>query len=172
MSEKYNAGDFVVYDTYGICTVNKIENLSLISGTPKRKYYILSPLNSASSTYYVPVSGEAVNKLRAPMTEAEIQQLLLKAKATSHVWIEKRQERNEYANRILSMGITPELISLIGCLYNRKQLLEAQGKKLSSTDEAIFSLAEKMVKEELAFSLDIPADKVSKYIHTFMESIN
>lgn len=172
MSEKYNIGDFVVYDIYGICTVSKIENLSLISGAPKRKYYILSPLNAASSTYYVPVSGEAVNKLRAPMTEAEIQQLLLKAKASMPDWIEKRQERNEYTNRILSMGITPELISLIGCLYNRKQLLETQGKKLSSTDENTFALAEKMVKEEFAFSLNISADKVSKYIHTFMESIN
>ena len=172
MSEKYNIGDFVVYDIYGICTVSKIENLSLISGAPKRKYYILSPLNAASSTYYVPVSGEAVNKLRAPMTEADIQQLLLKAKASMPDWIEKRQERNEYTNRILSMGITPELISLIGCLYNRKQLLETQGKKLSSTDENTFALAEKMVKEEFAFSLNISADKVSKYIHTFMESIN
>ena len=101
-----------------------------------------------------------------------MQQLLLKAKASMPDWIEKRQERNEYTNRILSMGITPELISLIGCLYNRKQLLETQGKKLSSTDENTFALAEKMVKEEFAFSLNISADKVSKYIHTFMESIN
>ena len=49
MSEKYNIGDFVLYDIYGICTVSKIENLSLISGAPKRKYYILSPLNAAAS---------------------------------------------------------------------------------------------------------------------------
>jgi RNA polymerase-interacting CarD/CdnL/TRCF family regulator len=171
MSEKYSIGDFVVYDIYGICIVNKIENLSLISGTPKRKYYILSPINSPASTYYVPVSGEAVNKLRLPMTETEIQQLLLKAKSSSPAWIEKRQERNEYANRILSMGITPDLISLIGCLYNRKKLLENQGKRLCATDENTFSLAEKILREEFAFSLNIPADKVSEYIHTFMESI-
>ena len=33
------------------------------------------------------------------------------------------------------------------------------------------SVAIKILREEFAFSLNIPADKVSEYIHTFMESI-
>lgn len=171
MSEKYNVGDYVVYDVYGVCKILKIENLSFVSGTPKRSYYVLYPLNATASTYYVPVSGEtSQQKLRHPMTEEEIGKLLLTAKNTVLQWIEKRQERNDHSNRILSSGITPELISLIGCLYNRKQQLCAMGKKLSSTDESTFAQAEKMVKEEFAFSLGISPDKVSQYIHTFMES--
>ena len=173
MSEKYNVGDFVVYDVYGICRIVKIETLSFVKGLPKRDYYVLSPLNAAASTYYIPTKGETPEqKLRLPMTEVQIRQLLLKAKSSELEWIEKRQERTDFSNRILSSGITPELISLIGCLYSRKQQLEAQGKKLCSTDENTFALAEKMVKEEFAFSLSIPAEKVSEYIHTFMESKN
>ncbi len=171
MSEKYNVGDYVVYDVYGICRISKIEKLTFIKNKPKRDYYVLSPLNADSSTYYVPVSGDAAgDKIRLPMTEDEIRQLLTTAKNTVITWIEKRQERNDSYNRILLSGITPELVSLIGCLYNKKQQLSSVGKKLSSTDESTFFEAEKMVKEEFAFSLNIPTDKVSEYIHTFMES--
>lgn len=171
MSEKYSIGDYVVYDIYGICKITAIQNLSLISGTPKKNYYVLSPLNVSSSTYYVPVSGEASReRLRLPMSENEIKQLLLRAKNIVFPWAEKRQERLEKANRVLSEGITAELVSMLGCFYNKKKDLEACGKKLSATDENIFFLAEKALKEEFSFSLGIPQDEVSEYIHTFMHS--
>ena len=170
MSAEFNIGDFVVYDVYGICKILRTENISFSKGTPKTAYYVLSPVNAPSSTYYIPLSGEiAAQKLRPPMTEKEIQALLLESRKFSPDWIEKRQERHDYANRILSAGITPELISLIGCLYNRNQQLEAQGKKLNSTDNNIFLSAEKMVREEFSFCLDIAPEDVSRYIHDFMK---
>ena len=173
MSEKYNVSDFVVYDVYGVCKILKIENLSFLSGTPKQSYYILSPLNSSASTYYVPTEGQtATQKLRSPMTEDEIHNLLLTTKNTVLYWIDKRQERNDTSNRILSSGITPELVSLVSCLYNRKNQISETGKKLTSSDESIFSQAEKIIKKEFSFSPGIPDTKVSEHIHTFIENNN
>ena len=169
MKPEYKPDTCVVYDTYGICKVNKIDNISFSKGTPKRPYYILSPLNSPSSTYYVPITNEALqNKLRLPMTEPEIKDLLKRSQSHSVKWIENRQERNEAFSRILSHGITEELICLVGCLYKRRLDLSKRGKKLSSTDEGFFSAAEKMLREEFAFSLEISPDEVTEYIHTFM----
>lgn len=171
MQTEYKPDTCLVYDTYGICKVLRIENISFSKGTPKRPYYVLSPLNAPASTYYVPVGNEALQKkLRLPMTENDINALLQKSQKCSVKWIENRQERNETFGRILSAGITEELICLIGCLYERRCELSEKGKKLSSTDEGFFASAEKMVKEEFAFSLGISPDEVTEYIHSFMRS--
>lgn len=171
MQSKYFPGTFVVYDIYGICKVNKIENISFSKGTPKRPYYVLSPLNTPSSTYYVPITNEVLsNRLRLPMSEKEIKALLERSRNINIKWIENRHERNETFSKILSSGISEELICLIGCLYKKRLALTQSGKKLCSTDENIFKTAEKMLKEEFAFSLGIPCEEVTDYIHNFTES--
>jgi RNA polymerase-interacting CarD/CdnL/TRCF family regulator len=170
MLDKYNIGDYVVYDIFGICKIVNIEKLTFTKGTPKTDYYVLSPLNSNISTYYVPTDVNFIkHKLRLPLSKNEIHQLLTDSKNIIINWIDKRQERNDCSNRILSSGITPELISLIVCFYNKKQELISNGKKFSATDENILSLAEKAVKEEFAFSLGINTDSVGEYIYNFME---
>lgn len=170
MQTEYKVGTCLVYDTYGICKVTKTENISFSKSTPKRPYYVLSPLNSPSSTYYVPVGNEEVQKkLRLPLTEKEIKTLLEKSLSCPVCWIENRQERNETFGRILASGITAELIALIICLFERKTALSERGKKLSSTDEGFFTAAEKLVREEFAFSLGISPENVTEYIHTFMD---
>ena len=170
MQTEYKVGTYLVYDTYGICKLTETENISFSKGTPKKPYYILSPLNSPSSTYYVPVGNEAAQKkLRLPLTEKEIRSLLEKSLDCHINWIENRQERNDTFGRILSLGITTELIALIVCLFERKTELSEKGKKLSSTDEGFFISAEKLIKEEFAFSLGISPEGVTEYIHAFME---
>lgn len=170
MKEKYSKGAFLVYDTYGICKISEIKKMSFSKSAPLRSYYVLSPLNSPSSTYYVPVENEALcGKLREPMREREIKALLSESAELTLDWIDNRQNRNENFHRILDGGITPELIALIRCLYSRKKQLSENGKKLSGTDEGIFTSAEKLVKEEFAFSLQIEGEKVAEYIQNYFE---
>ncbi|MBQ7295346.1 MAG: CarD family transcriptional regulator [Clostridia bacterium] len=171
MSEKYTAGTFLVYDTYGICKISEVKKMTFLKGTPLQTYYVLSPLNSPSSTFYVPADNETLaGKLREPMSEREIKGLLSESEKISLDWIDNRQTRNENFRRILDGGITPELIALIRCLYSRKTQLQENGKKLSGTDEGIFTSAEKLVKEEFAFSLKIESEKVAEYIQSYLES--
>lgn len=170
MQTEYKVDTYLVYDSYGICKVTETENISFSKVAPKKPYYILSPLNLPSSTYYVPVGNEAVQKkLRLPLTEKEIKSLLEKSLNCHIGWIEARQERNETFGRILSSGISAELIALIVCLFERKTELSEKGKKLSPTDEGFFTAAEKLVREEFAFSLGISPENVTEYIHTFMD---
>ena len=169
MPEKYTIGSFVVYDVYGICKIDRIEKISFSKDSPKKYYYILSPLNSPSSIYYLPISSDVTSKkLRLPMTEYQIKALLIEAKTSNLKWIEKRLERHDLSSRILSKGISPDLVCLIGCLYERRKIISEQGKKLSYTDEHILVSAENLLKEEFSFSLGIPPEDVSKYIHSIM----
>ncbi len=166
----YTKGEYLVYDTYGVCEIKEIKIMRFSKTAPTDTYYVLSPLNSPNSTFYLPAKNEELlKKLRRPMSEEQIKCLLSEATGISLDWTDNRQMRNDNFQRILGGGITPELIALIRCLYERKLSLSEKGKKLSSTDEGIFTSAEKMVKEEFAFSLKTDSEKVTEYIKSYFE---
>lgn len=102
--------------------------------------------------------------MRLPMNKEKINELLAESVLSSVKWIENRQLRTEKAREIIRNGVTPDLIALIRCLYERKLSLKENGKSLSATDESLLSSCEKLVNEELSFSLDIPIDEVAGYI--------
>ncbi len=169
MSNAYEIGSAVVYDVYGVCTVKDVRPMSFFSGQKKENYYVLVPHNNSTATYYVPVDKDRTGKkLRTPLTEKEIRELLVKAKGCECSWIENRQQRSERYRQITDKGISPDLLALIRCLYERKEELNKKGKTLSATDEAVFACAGRLVNEEFAYSLKIPGDDVEKYIQNFI----
>lgn len=171
MAESFKKGDILVYDTYGLCKVKEIKGISFSKLEPKQDYYVLMPLSNALSTYYVPVNNEkASSKLRLPLTKEQIQDMLSQVTDESCKWIDNRQVRSDSFHGILKRGISSELISLIHCIYLRKESLSKQGKSLSATDESIFSSAEKLLNEELSFALNIESEKVSDYISSYFEN--
>ncbi|MBQ8502698.1 MAG: CarD family transcriptional regulator [Clostridia bacterium] len=173
MAEVFDVGSAVVYDVYGVCRVQEIKMMSFSRDKIKEKYYVLAPLNSAISTYYVPVNGEKLNKkLRRPFTVEQIHSLLDKVKDCDYGWIDNRQLRADSYHQILHEGVTSELLALIRCLFERKQELSEKGKNLSSTDEGVLSSAEKLINEEFAFSLGIESGEVSSYIKEYFEKKN
>lgn len=170
MKNKYQAGEHIVYDNYGVCLIKDIKEMSLVHGVPRKDYYILSPVNASQSTYYVPCDNEALtSKMRNPLTENEIHNLLKNSEAIILSWTDNRQQRAEISREILKNGINVELIALIRCLYERKLALRANGKKLSATDEGILLSCERMINDEFSFSLGISSDTVPEYIRSFMK---
>lgn len=51
--EKYEVGDKVIHETFGVCVVKKIEQF--ISGNKKMDYYRLESCDAAKHIVYVPV---------------------------------------------------------------------------------------------------------------------
>ncbi len=169
--EKFSAGDTLVYDLHGLCRVREIKEMSFVKNEPKQDYYVLEPITGAASLYYIPVENErATSKLRRPFTKEELDTVLSEVKDEDYRWIENRQLRSEAFHSVLTKGITPELLSLIRCIYCRREALSERGKRLSTTDEGIFSAAEKLLNEEFAFVLGIEKEKVSEYISSYFLS--
>ena len=160
---QYKINDIVIYCNYGICRIKEIRFTSFSSDRPKEEYFVLSSQDNKKSTCFVPVSS-ADSILRYPMSEAEIESLLEQARNAHIEWPENRQRRFELFNKILSEGISVNLILLLGCLYNKRLENAAKNKTLSATDEQIFSQAEKLLHNEFAYSLKLPTDKVSTFI--------
>lgn len=166
--ERLSAGEIIVYDVYGLCRIKEIKSMSFMKSEPERDYYVLEPLEKGNSLYYIPVESEsALAKLRRTLTKKELDEILSQAKGTDFQWIENRQLRSDAFRSILYGGITPELVSLIKCIYCRKKTLSEKGKKLSASDENVFSCAEKLLNEEFAYVLGIKKEQVSDYISSY-----
>ncbi len=166
--DRFNAGEILVYRVYGLCKVKEIKEMTFSKNEAPQEYYVLVPVSGMPSLYYVPVGNEkAASRLRRPLTAEELDTVLSRVRDEKCQWIENRQLRSEFFNSVLSRGVTSELLSLIRCIYCRKSELSEKGKRLSTTDENIFSSAEKLLFEEIAFVLGIEKEKVSDYLGSY-----
>lgn len=162
----YQIGEVVSYGTTGICTIVDIRMESLSrTGARKQEYYVLRPMATPTCVTYVPTGNPALTgKMRQIMTGEEIDRMIDSVKGQSLEWIEDTRQRAESYQRILSGGISGELLKLISCLYLEKKNRSKGGRKICVTDEKLLSSAERMVSEEFAYALQIPEKQVSAYI--------
>ena len=128
-------------------------------------YYILRPVGNHSSTLYVPMDNEKLTaKMRDVLTKQQIDDMLSGIRDKVIDWQSDKKKRAEEFKQIMRDKNQEELLTLVGCIYMKKQELLAAGKKLNFTDENILQEAEKYIYEEFAFALDIPVCDVSDYI--------
>ncbi len=161
----YQVGEHVVYRASGVCLVEEIRTCRLTPDMPLEDYYILKPLGNPGSTVFVPTNSEQLlSKMREVLSKEDIDGLLRSVKGNEFAWIEDRKERASRFREILSGGDRRELILLIRCILGRMRQLESGRKKLSTSDQDILQAAERAVKEEFSFSLNIPKEEIPAYI--------
>lgn len=171
MAEKdFKIGQFVVYGTNGICSIEDITEMSFTRGMEKALYYILKPEAANASTIFVPANNEKLmSKMRVLMSKEDIDELILGTRGKSIKWDSDRRYRTENFHDILAGGVTEDLILMISCIYMRKRELIAQNKKLPSTDSNMLKTAEKLVEEEFSCVLGISPEEVSGYIRKLLD---
>ena len=153
----------VAYGSNGICRIEGITEQQ-IDGV-NRKFYILRPLDSESSTIYVPTDSAVLcQKMKRLLAADEVLALIEKMPETNTIWLDDDRERNERYHRILADGDCGELVALTKTLYQRKQYLARFGRKLRSADERILQQAEKILFGELAVVLGIERSAVLPFI--------
>lgn len=167
----FQIGQMVAYGTTGICTIEdiRLESLSR-SGANKQEYYVLRPLAAPTCTTYVPTANETLTaRMRCIMTREEIDAMIDGVRGQQLAWIEDNRKRTESYQKVVSGGISGELLKLISCLYLEKQARMQEKRKFSAADEKILECAERLVSEEFACALKIPQKEVAAYIAGRME---
>ncbi len=160
----YNIDDVVSYGKNGICRITEIRNMKF-DRSDEREYYILSPLRDKNATFFVPIDSPVlISKMRRVMTKEEIDAVLDSAKDKSIDWVEDKKQRNDAFRAIINGGDPHQILLLAHCIYNAKKEKEAAGRKLWACDEALLQSVEKMISEEMSWSLGIPESKVGEYI--------
>lgn len=157
----FNVGDHVVYGNVGVCRVENVGPLAI--GMEGKDYYTLVPVYEKKSTLYTAVDSEKV-VIRPVMTKKETDELLDEMIELDTLWITDEKKREEVYKEAMRTCDCKEWVKMIKTLYMRKQERIAKGKKATSSDERYLHLAEENLYGELAFSLQIPKEKVGDFL--------
>lgn len=160
---------YIIYGANGVCKINDIRKEKLC-GT-KQTYYVLSPIDNASSTIYVPVDNEAlVSKMKSVLKREEIVSLIEDVKDRMLPWISDNKERGDYYTIVLSRGDRREILALIRTIYRKRLELTAQRKKLWAVDENALKRAEKIINDEFSLVLGIAPENVPGFIRETLQN--
>ena len=73
----YSKGEHVVYGSNGVCLIEDISSRSYPGDGAERTYYTLRPLNSPSSTLYVPADNEQLcARIRRVLTPEQVESIV------------------------------------------------------------------------------------------------
>lgn len=157
----FKIGDYVVYGNSGVCKVEDIGPLSI--GSQDKDYYTLIPVYGKNSKLYTAVDSDKV-VIRPIMTRQESDALIDAMEEISELSICDEKRREDIYKETMRTCDCKEWVRIIKTLYTRKMDRISRGKKVTSSDERYLQMAEENLFGELAFSLQIPKEKVGEFI--------
>lgn len=164
----FQCGDMVVYGIQGVCRIADIEEKNLNGRSIA--YFVLEPANQAGAQYFVPKDNPAAtSKLRKVISRADVDALLDSDEVKQDVWIADENQRKAKYRELIARPNCAELLGVLRSLYLHKQERLAEGKKPHICDENFMRDAERLIRTELAFALDIPQETVAAYLQEKLE---
>ena len=159
----FKTGDMVMHPGAGICRIDSITEESF-GGTSPRKYYVLKTVYDNSQTViHLPVDSDRV-KLRRLLTREDIKDIIRSVSVTEPLWVENSVRRKEEFSRIMQSGDHAEMLQMICEIHIKKAENEQAGKKLYVSDSKTLQMAERIIHQEFAHTLDISPDEVKDFI--------
>lgn len=157
----FKVGDYVVYGNTGVCKIEDIGPLSI--GSSDKEYYTLVPVYGRNSKLYTAVDSDKV-VIRPIMTRQESDALIDEMEEIDALSIGDEKRREEIYKETMRTCDCKEWVRIIKTLYTRKMDRLSRGKKVTSSDERYLQMAEENLFGELAFSLQMPKEKVGEFI--------
>ena len=165
MAETYQKGEYIRYACNGVCLVDDVRLDRLTKKEPPKEFYILKPVSNPASTLFVPTGNATlVAKMSRLPDREELDALILATREEPLDWIDDRKIRLASFQTIVKECDLGQLISLVSCIYHRREDLIAAGKKLGASEETLLQRAEALIENEVAFVLKVEQSEVSDYI--------
>lgn len=159
----FEKGEYIVYGSSGVCQVEDITTMD-IKGVPRdRLFYVLNPSNQKGGKIFTPVDNQKTY-MRPVLTREEASELIREIPGIGELWISNEKQRESQYKECMKSCDCKEWIKIIKTLYLRKRARNAQGKKITSTDEKYLRMAEEYLYSELEIPLGIPRAKMEEYI--------
>ncbi len=165
----FNKNDFVIYGTEGVCQIIDVREIEFCHASANEKgkklYYVLMPIRKKDTTVYVPTASERLcSRMRRIMKKEEIDAAIDTVKRQAALNLNDRKKRIAIYRDVSESTSCEKLLILIKSLYERRQKLISEGKKLSFSDAEMLLRCEGMIADEFSFSLNIESDAVGAYI--------
>ena len=168
MRSMFKVNDVVKYGSNGICRIVDISTKTF--GDSDAEYYILEPLRTKASTYYVPTQNETlVSRMQMMLTAEDVHALIREIPSCEVEWVENDKKRMETYSAVISSGSRRDIIGVIRTLYHKKCALEKSGKRLHVADERLMKDAERIIHDEFAAVLNIDISEVGSFIARSLE---
>lgn len=159
----FNVGDLVVYGNTGVCKVEDIGPSNLSGADKDKDYYFLSPYYAEKTRIMIPCDNDRI-VIRAVISKDEAYALIDDVANIALIDISDEKKREQtYKDTIRSCDCRL-MFGLIKTIYERKQTRLAEGKKITSSDERYFMMAEDKLYGELAVVLGIEKNDIRDYI--------
>lgn len=158
----FKVGEYVIYKR-DLCKIEKIEN----NPQTTEEHYVLSPIQDESLVIKVPTSNK-LGYLRYPLSKKEAEDLIAKIPLIPKLETTDKLLENNYRN-LMKTNTHEDLIKIIKTTYLRNQARINNGKKVGDKDLTLFNQAEKLLYNELSYSLGITYTECKNYI---IETIN
>ena len=160
----FDIGEYVVFGTDGVCTVEAVGCLDIEGVSKEKVYYTLAPVGKkGNNRIFAPVDSKRV-VMRRVITLDEAKALIGKINEIKPLDVSDERKREEAYKAALTSCDCVQIISLIKEIYRRKQARFAVGKKLPAVDERYCSMAENSLYSELSLPLNMEKDRVEEYI--------
>lgn len=159
----FKEGDFIVYESRGICQVEAITELNLPGAAKGKKYYELKPVYDEGGKIYSAVDNEKV-LMRPMLTREEAEALIEEIPQISEMWIGDEKQREAKYKEAMRSCDCRQWVSIIKTLYSRRESRLSQGKKTTNTDDRYFKKASDNLHGELAMALGIEKEEAEAYI--------
>ncbi len=159
----FEKGIFVLYETIGVCQVDKISKTDFTDSN--RLYYYLKPVFEKNTTIYIPVDSTKV-MMRRILSRQEAEQFVQSWPTLPCKNYANDKERPQAYKQVCTSGSCLELASMIKEIVQKEQSCKGRGKGLSIREKNGVKLARKLLFGELAAALGIFPEDVPGYIHT------
>ncbi len=155
--------DYIVYGRIGVCKIEDIGTLNLTGIDKKEVYYTIIPVYSEKSKLFIPAENLKI-VMRKILIKEEALQLIDDIPNIEIIWTNNEREREEVYKEAVKKCDCRDWIRIIKTLNLKKQEHIAHGQKFTNSDKKYLQIAEESLYGELAVSLELPRDKVEKFI--------
>lgn len=159
----FKKGDFVIYETAGVCRVVDVNTVDMKGIDQDKLFYFLEPLRVKDNRIYIPVENHK-SLLRKLVSKEEAKALLEQVQQVGPLWVSDYKHREENYKEALKSCDCREWIKMIYTLYHRRAERTAHGKKLPAMDLRYLKLAEECLYTELSLVLELSKEKVEGMI--------
>ena len=159
----FEIGDLVIYGNNGVCKITGIGKLDSSCAPKDEIYYTIEPYYSSGTKIYSPISNNKVI-MRPVVSKEEAIELIDEIDKIEALWIADEKRREFDYKETIRKCDCKELVKIIKTIYLRKQSRLAEGKKVTTSDEKYFRIAEENLYGELAISLDMNKEEAKEYV--------
>lgn len=166
----FEKGEYIIYGTSGVCRIEDITTMNMASVPRDKLFYVLTPSSQKGGRIFTPVDNTKT-LMRRILSREEAMKLIEEIPEIEELWITNDKMREEQYKACMRSGDCREWIRIIKTLYLRKQERNAQGKKITATDEKYLRMAEDYLYSELEIPLEIPKSNMEAYISKQIEQL-